>query len=454
MINSKENQVGFWFLSGVFLICMSCLMLQVVQTRVISVILWYHLAFLAISMAMLGMTVGALIVHFRSDWFPTDRLMGSLAWISAAFSAAVTLSSFSLITTIVPESTASTLLTTLFAWLKLILILVPPYVFGGMAISLALTRSRWPIRFVYGVDLIGAASGCLLVLLALQWADGVSVLIGIGASGAAAAACFAWARRLEGFDGPAVLPLAGLTTPRSMAALTIVLGLFAVGNALVQPNGLVLMLSKGQLEFEKPAALRWNTFSRVKVGLATEGDPHMWGPSPIIPRYETSQRSLNVDGSAGTTMYRFSGALSDVDFLRYDITNLAYAIRTHGRAAVIGVGGGRDILSAYLFGFRDVTGVELNPIFVNLLQDRFRDYNRVAALPGVRLFADEGRSWFARTSERFDLIEMSLVDTWAATGVGAYTLSENGLYHGGGLAEFSECTHAHRGIHRVALVQS
>jgi hypothetical protein len=46
----------------------------------------------------------------------------------------------------------------------------------------------------------------------------------------------------------------------------------------------------------------------------------------------------------------------------------------------------------------------------------------------VRLLADEGRSWFARSNEHFDLIQMSMVDTWAATGAGAFSLSENGLY--------------------------
>ena len=46
----------------------------------------------------------------------------------------------------------------------------------------------------------------------------------------------------------------------------------------------------------------------------------------------------------------------------------------------------------------------------------------------MRFVVDDGRSWFARTSEKFDLIEMSMVDTWAATGAGAFSLSENGLY--------------------------
>ena len=129
-------------------------------------------------------------------------------------------------------------------------------------------------------------------------------------------------------------------------------------------------------------------------------------------------------------MPRFSGNTDAVDFLKYDITNLAYAARPTGRVAIIGVGSGRDLLSAYVFGARDITGVELNPIFIDLLTDprKLRSYAGIADLPGVRLFVDEGRSWFARTQEKFDLIEMSMIDTFAATGAGAFSLSENGLY--------------------------
>ena len=134
---------------------------------------------------------------------------------------------------------------------------------------------------------------------------------------------------------------------------------------------------------------------------------------------------------------------AELDFLRYDVTNLAYRIRNRGRSAVIGVGGGRDMLSAHLFGFEDVTGVELNPIFIDWLTYRFRNYNHLADVPGTRFFVDEARSWFARTTERFDLIEMSLIDTWAATGAGAFSLSENGLYTVQGWQHFLEALTPH-----------
>ena len=82
----------------------------------------------------------------------------------------------------------------------------------------------------------------------------------------------------------------------------------------------------------------------------------MWGPSPAMPRTEIDQRWMTIDGDAGTSMYRFGGNIESLDFLKYDITSLAYYIRNQGKAAIIGVVGGRDLLTAYLFGFRDVVG--------------------------------------------------------------------------------------------------
>src|SRR5262249_16061893 len=119
-----------------------------------------------------------------------------------------------------------------------------------------------------------------------------------------------------------------------------------------------------------------------------------------------------------------------VEFLDYDVTNLVYFVRRGGRAAVIGVGSGRDVLAAWGAGFRDVTGGEINPILVGVLTrdellPRFAGWS---SLEGVHLIVDEARSWFARTPDRFDTIQMSMIDTWAATGAGAFTLSENGLY--------------------------
>jgi hypothetical protein len=409
-------------------------MLQIVETRLLSVVSFYHLAFFAISMAMFGMTAGSLIVYFNPAYFAPERLFANLGWITAAFAVVVALSTAVLISTVVIDPATGFLLAVLL-WAKVIAVLVPPYVFAGMAISLALTRSPWPVGLVYGVDLAGAAFGCLGALAVMSTLDGVSAMLMVGALGAAASYAFA----LAGRDSATSALPSWLGLLQRPGMLVVALAFLALGNAALQPHGLRLTLAKGQIEdvsnFEY---VRWNSYSRIVAEKTSRNLPMMWGGSPKA-RYEPiDQRYMNIDGDAGTAMYRFGGQPDEVAFLKYDITSLAYYIRNHGHSAVIGVGGGRDLLTAYLFGFRDVTGIELNSIFVDLFKRRFRDFNHLADLPGVNFEVDEARSWFASAGRNrgFDLLQMSMVDTWAATGAGAFSLSENGLYTVEGWRQF------------------
>ena len=77
------------FLIGLFLICMSTLMLQIIQTRILSVVSMYYLAFLSISMAMFGMTAGALLVYFRLSKITPSNVAGYLSRVSTAFALAI-----------------------------------------------------------------------------------------------------------------------------------------------------------------------------------------------------------------------------------------------------------------------------------------------------------------------------------------------------------------------------
>jgi hypothetical protein len=226
-------------------------------------------------------------------------------------------------------------------------------------------------------------------------------------------------------------PLASLLGRPTLLCGVLIVGALANGLTVygLRPVGV-----KGH--FEDPTAgllfEAWNSFSRVTVSREMDTRPYLWGASPTAPSdtWAVEQRKLNIDGDAGTIMYRFDGDPAGAEFLRYDLTNLAYYLPERARGAVIGVGGGRDVLSAWSFGVRDITGVELNPIFIHLLtrEPGYRDFANLHTLPGVRFAVDEARSWFARSDQAFDIIQMSLVDTWAATGAGAFTLSENGLY--------------------------
>ena len=53
--------------------------------------------------------------------------------------------------------------------------------------------------------------------------------------------------------------------------------------------------------------------------------------------------------------------------------NIAYYLRPKGGACIIGFGGGRDIQSALLFGHKRVLGIDVNPIFIDLHRNKFRN---------------------------------------------------------------------------------
>ena len=234
------------FLAGLFLICMCSLMLQIIETRLLSVISWYYLAFFAISMAMFGMTAGSLLIYFNAGRFKAERMLEHLSWISWGFALAIAGSGLMIISTVILSVTGTAMLAVL--WLKTILVILPPYVLAGMAISLSLTRSPWPIGLVYGVDLVGAATGCLMVLALMSWVDGISALFAVGAIAAGASVCFrtAWLR-----SNAADRLHTGWRTVRHPGLLALLLAGLAAGNAAIQPRGLAPVLVKNGVGIER-----------------------------------------------------------------------------------------------------------------------------------------------------------------------------------------------------------
>ena len=407
------------FMAGVFLISFSLLVFQIVQTRILSVIAWYYLAFFGISMAMLGMTVGAVWVYLKQEHIERRGLHSIVASHSLACAISIPAS---LVLQLILVTAPTLSLTTVLAWIVLTAAMAVPYVFGGIVISLALTRSPFPVGQVYGVDLLGAALGCVSVLLFLRVTDAPSVIIAAGAIAAASSMCFA----------ASVRPPPSTPAWKRPGLWLLVLTAATLINSAIPALGIRPLLVKESVErntlgvFEK-----WNSFSRVIASRPQTWPPYLWGPSPTMPKdLEVAQIGLNIDGSAGTIMFHYDGTAQSIDFLRYDLVNLAYMLAPPKKAAIIGVGGGRDLLSAHLFGADEITGVELNPIFVDLHENHpfYRDFSGLKKISNLRLYVDDARSWFASTRERFDLVQMSMIDTWAATGAGAFSLSENGLY--------------------------
>jgi hypothetical protein len=411
------------FLSGVFLLTFSLLTFQIVQTRILSVIAWYYMAFFAISVAMLGMTVGAVWVYLhreRLESIPLPVTLTNFALATAVAMPASMMVQFCL------AITPSLSLTMVVAWTLALIAMTIPYIFSGIVVSLALTRSPFPAGQVYGVDLLGAALGCLGVLLVLNLFDGPTAVILSGAVCGLSAITFAFSASLEDR-----LRMKANPWWRRPAPVTIALVIFAILNSLT-PIGIRPVLVKSSIETSALGIYeKWNSYSRIIARPPVVGAPGLWGPSPRMPlQTRAPQAQLDIDGAAGTVMLHYDGTRDSISFLQYDLVGLAYRLPGIHKSAVIGVGGGRDILTAHYFGVPDITGVELNPIFINLHTRNpfYKNFSNLTTLPNLKLHVDDARSWFASTQEHFDLVQMSMIDTWAATGAGAFSLSENGLY--------------------------
>ena len=182
---SRKQTISYY--AGMFCITAATLVLQIVQTRILSVVLWYHLAFFVISMAMFGLTLGAVYIYLRGERYTVETLSDDLAKLSAAFALSTAIS-LSVQMTLAPVSGVS--VTALVIWIELAVCLFVPFFFSGAAVSLALTRGPFPIGIVYGVDLAGAAFGCICVLVLLSFADGPSAVLYIASLAAIGAVFF------------------------------------------------------------------------------------------------------------------------------------------------------------------------------------------------------------------------------------------------------------------------
>lgn len=394
------------YFSAIFLVACATLALEITLSRFFSVVTWYHLAFFAISLAMLGMTSGAVEVYLRPDRFTPERRDAAFATAATRFALGALLAL--LLLCVVPVELKRSAWTP-FCFVAVTLGCALPFHQAGVIVSALLTRPDLPVSRLYAFDLFGAALGCLLVLAALPFVDAPGLFLLCAALGLLARGLF------DGRTGRAGLLAAALAG-------------VALGHSHL-PFKLAPRYVKGYRDDAGAHVLdRWNSISRVTVYQGGLMRPQLWGPSPLAPTGFVNSVYMSIDGEAATVVRQFLEK-ADIEHLRYDVTNVGHLIAPTGRSVcVIGVGGGRDLQSALLFDARKVTGVEVNPIFLDLLRGPFRDFAGLAPRNNVSLNLADARSWLSTAGERFDFIQMSLIDTWAATGAGAFSLTENSLY--------------------------
>jgi hypothetical protein len=394
------------FCLGVALASAATIGLELTLTRIFSVTLYYHFAFMVISVAMLGLSVAGVVLYLLPRLFEERRAPVLAAGFMAAFA----------LLALWTLSVAMGNPVSLTQWRENLGRLAALYaatgatmLCSGFAISLAIASARERIGRVYAFDLVGAAVGCAAVIPTVSALTGPGAVLFCAALGAAAAACFAFSAGNGGRVRPALVALS--------AALAGGILFLAVGEETAGRFGRARNPSK--FLGNRPVELeKWNSFSQITVAPAGAAD-HKW---------------IFIDADAATRVWSGSikadGWKAPRRYGEVRVASLAYAIRNDGTALIIGPGGGTDVISALHHGVPRVVGVEVNPIIVDdVVKGRYAAFSGdLYRDPRVQVVVDEGRSYIRRSSEPYRTIQATLVDTWAASSSGAFTLSENNIY--------------------------
>ena len=167
-LTSKEWKL---LLAGVALTSMSALLIELALTRLFSVLLYYHFAFMAISVALLGLGAGGLASYWIAGDAPLERLWPRLTLLAAGF-AVVTVGALYVVVRVldwIPSLSA--------ALPVLYFVSTVPFFFAGVILAVLLSRTSEHAGAVYFADLAGAGGGCLLLIPLLNWLGGPSALL-------------------------------------------------------------------------------------------------------------------------------------------------------------------------------------------------------------------------------------------------------------------------------------
>ncbi|MEO8601858.1 MAG: hypothetical protein ABI629_04710 [bacterium] len=394
--------------AAIFSVSLAILVLEVALARVLSVALLSHYAFVAVSLAMFGIGLSALLVYLLPQRFPAarvDRQVVTSTWLFG-LTAAASMVVFLHVHVVQQLSLGG------FASLGFVYaVLAIPFFFAGLAVSLLMTHFSAAMSRLYGADLLGAACGCAVVVAAMSLVPAPVVAVLVAWLTSLAALALAWRGGARARMAPAI-------------AVLVALGL----TLSAQQTRLFTMRYVKAFEAADGQYEAWNAFSRVSVfettadagealGLSDDGGPY---PETLM---------IDIDGTAWTPLTHYDGNVTSLSYLRDSVLYSAHHLRPDANVLVIGTGGGRDLLAAHAFGQHSVLGVEINPLMGGVTEKAFGDYaGHPYSQAGATVVFDEARSYLASITQRFDLIQLSLIDTFSLNAAGGVVFSENYLY--------------------------
>jgi len=383
---------------GIFFIALSTLTWEILLTRIFSATMYYHFVFMSISLAMLGFGCSGVLVFLFPRFFSKERCADHLTLFSSFFSVTIILAI--LVYLRVDSAIIQPSLSTFFVLFKIFFFIFLPYFFSGLTITLALKHYAKNVTTLYCYDLVGAGIGCVFVIGMLFIYDGISLVLLTSFLAAVSSVIFAQNSTIK------------LLKKISLCLAFLVFFTF-VCNAYVY-RFLKIRYVQGvpqtNIIFEK-----WNPINRVTV----------------YPSEYFGHNALNIsyDSTALAMIHAFDGNKKSAHYLNDVPISFYYQIRKNAEVLIIGVGGGQDVLSAYINGYKKITGIEINPTIARLNTETYRDFNgHLFDQPGIELLVDEGRNFVRHSKDKYDIIHLPNVDSGVASSSGAFTFVENSLY--------------------------
>ena len=403
---------------------------QVTLIRLFSVSQFYHFAFMIVSIAMLGYGASGTVLAI----FPRIQSARADRWLSllALGTAGSILVSYLLINWL-PFDSFSIAWDTKQVWNLVLhyIALASPFFFTGMVVGLLL--ATYPSRSgqIYAINLLGSALGCLVALVAPSYLGGEGVVsLSCGMASLAALVTLS-------------IPGSQSTTHKSnensrkswisgrgqisLALLLLFLALFDSGLRASGRSGMswlslhlspykslsyALQVPQAELIFQ-----RWNSFSRVDL-VRSPGIHSFPGLSYRYLEALPQADGMTVDGD---DLVAIINPAANLEFTSYLPAAIAYQLRPGAEALLLEPRSGSDILVALAQGASSIRVVEINPIVVAAAGEIYE-------LPQLELSIESGRSYLRRSTDRFDVVVLSLTSAYHPVRSDAYSLAEDYRY--------------------------
>lgn len=395
---------------------------EVLLTRLFSIVLWHYFAYMIISAAMLGYGASGTLLTLLKEKIAAHF---GAAYVIAAAALAVLMPAAFLLAQQIPFNPLELLWdsTQPAKLLAVYLLLMLPFFCGGIGIGLVFSHYGKQASRIYAFDILGAGAGSLGVIGALYLVPPNQVLSALTALALLAAAIAVVELKIRPkwpvalFAGLAVL--AAVAVPgmqiHASAYKDLSQAMNIAGARVVEERSSPL----GQITVVKNTRVPLRDAPGMSLNATMEPPP---------------QLGVFVDGNGPSALTRFDGNLAPLAYLDQLTSALPYHLlvsQQQGgpRVLVLGAGAGSDVLQALYHGSAAVDAVELDRNVTDLLLQRFKDYaGNLYSRPGVHVYAAEARGFVNSSRERYDLIQVALLDSFGTASAGLYGMSENYLY--------------------------